>query len=150
MGLSKQRFVTGNDLAGLRMDVGLEFHKVIDYDRKQMRRGLNTGANRLRKEARRLLSRRGLASKPGEVPYEQTGRLVRSIGTITRGSKGGWVKVGPRTIKGSVFYPAFLFYGSPSTGLAKRANFMEIALQNKSEAIRSDVRAVLKDSLVPR
>jgi len=148
--LSKDRFVTGNDISGLRMDVGLQFHKVIDYDRKKMRRALNQGANHVRKEARRLLARRGVVSKAGEIPGQSTGRLVRSIGTITRGTKGGWVKVGPRTIKGSVFYPAFLFYGSPKTGLAARANFMEIALQNKSELVRNEVRNALKDSLVPR
>lgn len=150
MALNKERFVSGNDISGIRMDVGLQFHKTIDYDRRQMRRALNAGAAHIRKEARRMLARRGVVSLPGETPGQDTGRLVRSIGTITRGSKGGWVKVGPRTIKGSVFYPAFLFYGSPKTGLEARANFMEIALQNKRELIRNEVRAALKDSLVPR
>lgn len=148
--LNKARFVSGNDISGIRMDVGLEFHKVIDYDRRSMRRALNSGATHLRKEARRLLARKAVVSKPGEIPGQTTGQLVRSIGTITRGSKGGWVKVGPRSIKGSVFYPAFLFYGSAKTGLAKRANYMEIALQNKRDVVRGEIRAALKDALVPR
>lgn len=150
MAMNKQRFVSGNDLGGLRLDVGLEFHKIIDYDRKGMRRALNQGGATLRKEARRLLARKAVVSKPGEIPGMQSGRLMRAIGTITRGSKGGWVKVGPRSIKGSVFYPAFLFYGSPSTGLEQRANYMEIALKNKREQVRGGVRLALKDSLVPR
>lgn len=150
MGMNKSRFVSGNDLGSLRLDVGLEYHKIIDYDRKKMRRALNTGANLLRKEARRLLSRKAIASKPGEAPAMQSGKLMRAIGTITRGSKGGWVKVGPRSIKGSIFYPAFLFYGSPKTGLAKRANYMEIALKNKNEILRSNARSALQDALVPR
>jgi hypothetical protein len=148
--MNRSRHFSGNDLGGLRLDVGLEFHKTIDYDRKKMRRALGDGAGLVRKEARRLLARRAIASKPGEIPAQQTGRLMRSIGVIKRGSKGGWVKVGPRSIKGSIFYPAFLFYGSPSTGLAKRGNYMEVALKNKRENIRSTVRAALKDSLVPR
>lgn len=148
--LNKARFVTGNDISGIRMDVGLNFHKTIDYDRKKMRRALNEGANAVRKEARRLLSRRALRSQAGDVPAMQSGRLVRSIGTIKRGSKGGWVKIGPRTIKGSVFYPAFLFYGSPKTGLAKRGNYMEQALANKAEGIKTRSRSLLADALVPR
>jgi hypothetical protein len=152
--LNKARFVTGNDISGIRMDVGLQFHKTIDYDRKKMRRALNEGAKDVRKEARRLLSRKALAgqpaSQPDDAPYMQSGRLMRSIGTIHRGSKGGWVKVGPRTIKGSVFYPAFLFYGAAKIGLAKRANYMEQALANKAEGIKTRTKSLLADALVPR
>lgn len=148
--LSKSRYVTGNDISSIRADVGLSFHKTIDYDRSKMRRALNEGAAQIRKEARRLLSRRAVRSAAGDVPAMQTGRLVRSIGTIKRGSKGGWVKVGPRTIKGSVFYPAFLFYGSPKTGLAKRANYMEQALAAKADGIKTRTQNLLADALVPR
>jgi hypothetical protein len=148
--LDKARFVTGNDISGIRMDVGLQFHKIIDYDRKKMRRALNEGANEVRKEARRLLSRKALASRPGEMPAMQSGRLMRSIGTVKRGSKGGWVKIGPRTIKGSVFYPAFLFYGAPKIGLAKRGNYMEQALAAKAGGIKKRTQNLLADALVPR
>jgi hypothetical protein len=151
---NKARFVTGNDISGIRMDVGLQFHKTIDYDRKKMRRALNEGAKDVRKEARRLLSRKALASQlasqPGDAPFMQTGRLMRSIGTISRGNKGGWVKVGPRTIKGSVFYPAFLFYGAAKIGLAKRANYMEQALANKAAGIKTRTKSLLAEALVPR
>lgn len=148
-GTSKERFVTGNRLEGLELSVGLEFHKIIDYDRRAMRKALREGGADVRKEARRLLSRRAV-SAPGEMPGMETGMLKRAIGVVSRGSKGGWVKVGPRTIKGSVFYPAFLFYGSPKTGLEKRGNFMSAALQNRRDAVRSRIQAALKDSLVPR
>lgn len=156
--MNKARFVTGNDISGIRVDVGLEFHKTIDYDRKAMRKALAGGGRDVIKEARRIVSRRAI-SAPGETPGEVTGALKRSIGMVTKGSKGGWIKVGPRRTKELeakaikpkwAFYPAFLFYGSSSTGLAKRANFMETALQNKRESVRSVIRAALKDSLVPR
>lgn len=147
--INKERFITGNRMDGLELQVGLEFHKVIDYDRKAMRKALREGGAEVRKEARRLLSRRAV-SAPGEIPGMQTGMLKRAIGVVSVGSKGGWVKVGPKTIKGSVFYPAFLFYGSPKTGLEKRGNFMEAALQNKRDVVRSRIQAALKDSLVPR
>lgn len=149
MARDMSRFVTGEGLGGLELAVGLAGHKIIDYDRRAMRKALVRGAADVRKEARRMLARKAV-SQPGEVPGMQSGELRRSIGVVSRGSRGGWVKVAPRTIKGSDFYPAFLFYGSPSTGLDPRANFMEMALQNRSEAIRSEIRRALSESLVPR
>lgn len=140
---------TTGQVGGIALSVGLEFHKIIDYDRRAMRKALSRGAAQVRKEARRIVSRRAV-SGAGELPGMQTGAMRRAIGIVSRGSKGGWVKIGVRSIPGSDFYPAFLFYGSPKTGLAKRANFMETALQNRREVIRSDIRAALKNALVPR
>lgn len=137
------------NLGGVELQVGLEFHKTIDYDRKAMRKALVRGAAEVRKQARRLVSRRSI-SLAGDFPGSQSGALKRSIGIVSKGSKGGWVKVGVRSIPNSVFYPAFLFYGSPKTGLEKRGNFMETALQNKRDVVRGRIQAALKDSLVPR
>lgn len=134
---------------GFTVECGLQFHKTIDYDRKAMRRALVKGGAVVRKEARRLLSRRAI-SKAGEVPGMQTGALRRAVGVIAKGSKGGWVKVGVRSIPGSIFYPAPLFYGSKKRNIEPRANYMVQALQAKRETVRSDIRAALKDSLVPR
>lgn len=150
--LQKARYVSGNDMGLGRVEVGLEFHKIIDYDRRAMRKALNHGAADIRKEARRLVSRNAI-SLPGENPGQETGKLKRSIGVISRGSEGGWVKVGPRSFKtqgGGFFYPAILFYGSAKRNIGRRNNFMIEALQNKREAVRSVIRAALKDSLVPR
>ncbi len=147
--MKKERFVSGNPYSGFGISVGLEYHKVIDFDKKKLRGALTKGGADVRKEARRLLARRAV-SAPGDMPGELTGRLKRSIGVVSKGSGGGWVKIGPRTIKGSIFYPAFLFYGSPKTGLVKRANYMTQALQTRAPAIRSAVREVLRNSLVPR
>lgn len=137
------------DLGGVQLAVGLDFHKTIDYDRRAMRRALVKGAADIRKEARRLVARRAV-SAPGEMPGQQSGALRRAIGVVSKGSKGGWVKIGVRTIKGSDFYPAFLFYGSPKTGLAQRGNFMTAALENRKDVVRSDIRAALRNALVPR
>ena len=156
--LNKKRFITGNDLGLGRISVGLEFHKTIDYDRKAMRAALAVGAKDVIKEARRIVSSRAI-SAPGGNPGEISGALKRSIGVVTKGSKGGWTKVGPRRTKelerkasktNWAFYPAFLFYGSAKTGLAKRNNFMIDALQNKRDAVKSVIQAALKESLVPR
>lgn len=147
--LSKAKYVTGNALGGLEVSVGLDFHKTIDYDSKAMRAALVRGAASVRKEARRQLGRRAV-SKPGEAPGRQTGQLWRAIGVVSKGSKGGWIKVAPRTIDGSVFYPAFLFYGSKDTGLAPRSNYMSDALQNKASSIREEARNALRNALVPR
>lgn len=145
----KSRHVSGNALGGLEVNVGLDFHKVIDYDRKKMRAALVRGAGTVRKEARRLLSRRAV-SRPGEVPGRQSGDLWRAIGVVSRGSKGGWVKVGPKSIRGRFFYPAILFYGSRKTGLEPRANYMEEALENKAPSVRAEAREALRGALVVR
>lgn len=134
---------------GVQLSVGLQFHKLIDYDRRSLRRALVKGAADIRKEARRLVARRAV-SAPGEMPGQQSGALRRAIGVVSKGSKGGWVKIGVRTIKGSDFYPAFLFYGSPKTGLAQRGNFMTAALANRKDVVRADIRDALKNALVPR
>lgn len=147
--MNKERFVSGNSYAGFGVSVGLEYHKAIDFDKKKLRGALTRGGADIRKEARRLLARHAI-SAPDEVPGELTGRLKRSIGVVSKGTGGGWIKIAPRTIKGSIFYPAFLFYGSPKTGLAKRANYMAQALNTRAPAIRAAVRGVLRNSLVPR
>lgn len=132
------------------LHVGLEFHKTIDYDRKAMRKALREGAAQVRKEARRIVSRRAI-SMPGDFPGSQTGALKRAIGIVSKGSKGGWIKVGVRkTQEMKDFYPAFLFYGSPKTGLAKRENFITAALASKRDGIRSQCRTALKNSLIAR
>lgn len=46
--MNKARYVSGKALGGLEVEVGLEFHKIVDYDRKQMRAALNTGAAAVR------------------------------------------------------------------------------------------------------
>lgn len=140
---------SSGSLGGVELAVGLDFHKTIDYDRRAMRRALGRGGAVIRKTARRLVSRRAV-SNPGEFPGMESGALRRAIGIVSRGSKGGWVKVGVRSIPGDFFYPAPLYYGSPKTGLAKRGNFMEKALADSSGPVRTQVRAALKDSLVPR
>lgn len=133
----------------VEVSCGLAGHSVIDYDRRRMRKALVGGAAIVRKEARRLVSRRAV-SAPFEAPGLQTGRLRRAIGVVTRGSKGGWIKIGVKSIKGSVFYPAPLFYGSAKIGLAPRENYVATAADNKRSAVRDQVRGVLADSLVPR
>lgn len=138
------------DLGGMEVQVGLEFHKAIDYDRKALRKALREGAAQIRKEARRIVSRRAI-SAAGDFPGMQTGALKRAIGIVSKGSKGGWVKIGVRKTKEMTdFYPAFLFYGSAKTGLARRGNFIVVALKEKRNVVRSQIRAALKNSLVPR
>lgn len=130
-------------------EVGLFGHHTIDFDKRALRRALVKGAAEIRKAARRMISRNAI-SKPGEFPGQNTGAMKRAIGIVGKGTKGGWIKVGVRTIKGSIFYPAFLFYGSPSTHLAKRGNYITAALAERHEVIRSDIRAALRNALVPR
>lgn len=138
-------------LAGAEIEfhVGITGHEKYWYDRAGMRKVLAGGGSIIRREARRLVSHRG-RSIPGNNPGMQTGRLRRAIGMVSKGSGGGWLKIGVRTIPDSIFYPAFLYYGSPSTGLEKRNNFMVEALQNKKDLIRVKARIAMKNALVPK
>lgn len=134
--------------AGLGLDVQLDFTN-WQLNKKPIRASLVKGAAVVRKEARRIVSRRTV-SLAGEFPGMQTGALKRAIGVVGKGSKGGWVKVGVRSIPNSVFYPAFLFYGSPKTNLKKRGNFMEEALQNRREEVRGTIRAAFQQAIEAR
>ncbi len=90
-------------------------------------------------------------SKPGEYPRQRTGALMRAIGIVSRGSKGGWVKIGvKKTEEMKTYYPAFLFYGSKRTGLKSRGNYITDSLEEKRETVRGIIRDGLKNSLVPR
>lgn len=141
---------TSSSAGGIDLRVGLTGHKTIDYDRKLMRKALNTGGGEVRSAARRLVSRRAI-SGAGENPGLVTGRLRRSIKIYKRGSKGGWVKVGPTVVPGmDLFYPAILYYGSTVNNIQKRNNYMADALQEKADSIRGHVRGALRDSLKPR
>lgn len=138
-------------LGGLEVAVGLDYHKVIDYDRKAMRRALGGGAAKVIKESRRLVARKAI-SGAGDYPGVDSGILRKAIGIVSRGSRGGWIKVGVRKTKamGKDFYPAFLFYGSPKTGLAKRGNYIATALAAKRDTVRAEIRSALQNALVPR
>lgn len=154
MSLSQANFVSGKDAVFSRIEVGLQFHKTIDYDRRAMRRALNVGAAQVRKEARRLLSKRAV-SLPGEAPGQDTGALKRSIGIVRRGGKKGYVVIGPRTfakagLPDDFFYPAVLYYGSGKRNIAKRENFMVTALQNRREQVKATIQDALRSTLVPR
>ena len=134
---------------GIELEVGLRYHTRIDFDRKGLRRALVKGAAEVRKAARRLISRNAI-SAPGEFPGVDTGAMKRAIGIVSRGSKGGWIKVGVKTIKGSLFYPAVLYYGSAKRNIAPRGNYITAALAEVAPSVRQNVRAALADCLVPR
>lgn len=105
---------------GTEVHVGLKYHSYIDYDRKVLRRAMVKGASEIRKEARRLIARRAI-SAAGEFPGSTTGTLKRSVGIVSKGSKGGWIKIGVKKTTGmDKFYPAFLFYGVKKLGKIER------------------------------
>jgi len=105
----------------VKINVGLQFHEIIDYDRKVLRRALVKGAAEIRREARRLVARKAI-SEPGAFPGTDTGQLKRAIGVVSKAPNGGgWIKVGvKKTPKMNAFYPAFLFYGVKKQGKIER------------------------------
>lgn len=140
-------------------------HSRIDFDKAKIRRALRRLGADVRKEARRLVSRRAI-SGAGDYPGRGTGTLMRSIkAKVSR--PGFMVRVAPykTDAMGKDFYPAFLDYGvtglparkdrrsQPKSGtwrIAPRKNYMIDALEAKRETVRATLRDALMDSLKPR
>jgi hypothetical protein len=123
-------------------------HSRIDFDKKQIRKVLRQQGAAVRKEARRLVSRRAI-SMPGQAPGRATGVLMRSI-KVKVASGGFWAKVAPqKTSEMKEFYPAYLYYGT-KRGLAKRENYMTTALDTRREAARAAIGDALRNALKPR
>ncbi|APW38973.1 hypothetical protein RD110_18640 [Rhodoferax koreense] len=135
--------------AGVHVSVSFAGHTRIDFDKKPIKRTLRQEGAQIRKQARRLLSRRAV-SVPGEMPGRQTGALMRSI-KVKVASGGFWAKVAPyKTNEMKKFYPAFLFYGSTKRNFEKRGNYMESALDTRRAAAQSAIRSALQGALKPR
>lgn len=135
--------------AMLEANVTIQGHSRIDFDKRQIRKAMRRLGSDVRKEARRLVSRRAISSA-GDYPGLATGALMRSIkAKVSR--PGFLVRIQPdKTAEmGKDFYPAFLHYGVAGR-LAKRKNFMIDALDNRAETVRTVLRAALQDALIPR
>ena len=139
---------SSGSLGGIGLGVGLFGHTMIDFDKKKIRKVLNQEGGEVRKAARRLVSRRAI-SHPGEFPGKDSGALMRSIKVYKRGTRGGWVKIGPtKTAEMGAFYPAFLFYGTDF--FDPRANYMVVALDQRRSQAQANIRAALPGALKPR
>lgn len=137
-------------MSDIEYSVMLAGHSMIDFDKRKIRKALVQGGGDVRKEARRLISRRAI-SNPGEFPGMLSGATKRSIKIYKRGSRGGYVKIGPtKTAEMNVFYPAFLFYGSSKINLGRRGNYMVAALENRRDGVRANLRTAMSESLIPR
>lgn len=132
----------------LEANVTIQGHSRIDFDKRQIRKAMRRLGSDVRKEARRLVSRRAI-SGAGDYPGRDTGALMRSI--KARVSRPGFlVRISPtRTSEMKDFYPAFLGYGVAGR-IAKRKNYMTDALDNRADNVRTVLRAALQDALIPR
>lgn len=100
----------------------------IDFDKKQVRKGMRKVGQKVSSDARRLVARHAIqqpmgmgerwfvhvGSKPGEHPARFTGELRKA--TKFRVSRSGFlVSIEPRvtsaTTRAGEFYPAILYYG---------------------------------------
>ena len=74
---------------------------------------------------------------------------MRSI-KVKVSSAGFWAKVAPtKTSEMKAFYPAFLYYGT-SRGVAKRANYMADALNQRRAVAQAAIFDALRNNLKPR
>lgn len=137
---------------GIEVNASIIGHKAIDFDKKKVRKALQTYARKVQKSARRLVARRAVSSAGG-MPGRDTGALQKSIG-LKWGSGGFWVRIEPKTdairATGKVYYPAILYFGAPQHGLGARANYMTTALDSERASARAAIRAAMQDALKPR
>lgn len=123
-------------------------HSKIDFDKRKVRKALRQQGAVIRKKARKLVARRAI-SGAGDNPGRDTGALMRSIKVKVFGGGFGVIVAPYKTDEmGDDFYPAFLYYGTPT--VKKRANYMIEALDSTRESAKRAIREALKDSLIPR
>jgi hypothetical protein len=137
---------------GVVLSAALHGHSAIDFDKRKVKKALQVAARKVQKAARKMVSRRAI-SQAGQAPGRDTGALQKSI-SLRWGSGGFWVRVEPTTagIKatGKVYYPAILYFGAPSHGLAARANYMADALDGERAGARAAIRQAMQEALKPR
>lgn len=143
---------TSSEAGGIELNASLHGHARIDFDKRLVKKALQTSARAVQKAARRLVARRAV-SQAGDFPGRDTGALGRSIG-LRWGSGGFWVRVEPTTsgIKktGKVYYPAILYRGAPKHGLQPRGNYMITALDAERPRAKQAILDALQASLKPR
>lgn len=84
--------------------------KFFDFDKKVIKKGLRRVGADVRKEARKLISKKAV-SAPGDFPGKQSGDMARSIKvSVSRSGHSVWVRP-TKTDKMRDFYPAFVVYG---------------------------------------
>lgn len=83
----------------------------LDFDKKEIRKGMRRVGALVSRTAKALVKRRGERSVAGQYPARQSGLLYRSIrAKVSR--PGFLVKIAPQKIAGMKdFYPAYLHHG---------------------------------------
>lgn len=138
--------------------------RTIDYDAKRIKAALRSVGQDVRKEARRLISKKAV-SVAGGFPGKDSGEMQRSIRAHV--SKSGFsVAVYPtKTARMPAFYPAFVVYGHRGPGteteterrrhkqragekVAKpRANFIFAAAEKKESAFKAAMEEALFEAI---
>ena len=135
---------------GIEIHVGLTGHNRLDFDKRIMRKRLRAEAGQIRKEARKLISRRAI-SQAGEYPGLNTGDTRRSIYVrVTRSGLAAIIEP-KRTSRMDKreFYPSILTYGVPGR-IDARKNYIEQAASRRRAAAMAGIGAALLESLKPR
>ncbi len=136
-----------------KVGVDIKGFDYVDFDKRIIKKTLKQQHPPIRNLAKKLISRRGNTSAPGEFPARQTGLMVRSVKSFV--SKKGWTAiigsypVGRMLENKDGFYPAYLMKGT-KRGIKKRKNFIEDAFNRRREIARDAIRDAMISALVPR
>lgn len=159
--------MAGNADIALHIEGFEGFDRLIDFDKREVRKGMRKAGRIVERRAKALVALVALGgrSAPGRYPARQTGRLQRSIKTKVSRS-GFMVKVMPQKIPGMRdFYPAFLYYGTRSKRgvrrdrgsrgtsnwrIEPRANYMVDAKDDSEREVRALLVDVYRRALTIR
>lgn len=129
------------------LDVSVSLPKGLDsmdFDRKEVMKGLRKGGSLIRARAKKLISKKG-RSKVGEYPARQTGAMRNAVKLVSSKRKDRmWVRVQANMPQDAhMFYPAVLNYGRKDNTLKPRLN----AIADAGQQLDSQVRAIVDDAV---
>lgn len=146
------------------VNVRLDGHKRIDFDKKEVRKTMRKVGQDVRKAARALIARK-VRSGAGDNPGRKTGKLYRSLGYKVSRS-GFLVAVRHDKVAGmDVPYWAYLYYGVRARAVRRkghkkqgegawrispRNNYISDALEGRRAAVQTMIADTLKRALRPR
>ncbi|XZG71724.1 hypothetical protein ACTSKR_07675 [Chitinibacteraceae bacterium HSL-7] len=145
------------------VNVRLDGHKRIDFDKKEVRKTMRRAGADVRKAARALIARK-VRSGAGENPGRKTGRLYRSLGYKVSRS-GFLVAVRHEKVAGmEAPYWVYLYYGVRAGAVRRRGhkkqaegawrisprnNYIADALESRRGAVQTMIADTLKRALRP-
>lgn len=150
----------------VEISASLQGFRTIDFDKKEVRKGMRKAGQDVRKAARALIASK-VKSKTGENPGKQTGRLYRSLGYKV--SRSGFMVVVKHKKQAGMSEPywMYLYYGvrngvkrrkdhkkqldnGKGWRITPRNNYILDALANRRSVVQQTIAEAVERALKPK